>query len=81
MSEPIKDNKNNSFENFLTAEEKFKLEFEKYFPELLQRAADDTMHEDNFDEYTQHMMTLGEEAGIDLKTYSLTKLKEIETKN
>lgn len=63
-------NETNSFESFLTAEDKFKLQFEKYYPEFMQHLMNDTLGKD--EEFTQRtiaLQELGREAGIDLEQY------------
>ena len=58
------------FSGFLTKEDIFKLEFEKYIPEFIERANNDSLHSDpDFVSRTQELVKLGEEAGIDLEAY------------
>ena len=59
------------FEGFLTAEDRFRMEMEKYIPELLERMNNDTCKDENFMLRTLKLMLLGEEAGIDMKQYIL----------
>lgn len=63
------DNNLDTFENFFTAEDEFKLEMESYMPEFLRRMTDDTMKEPEFVERTLELMKLGKEAGIDMQQY------------
>lgn len=58
-----------NYENFLTAEDSFKLAMEKYLPEFLKRMNNDTMQDPEFVERTLKMMELAESAGIDLQQY------------
>ncbi|MCM1132402.1 MAG: hypothetical protein NC340_02920 [Ruminococcus flavefaciens] len=60
-----------NYDDFLTAEDKFRLAIEKYLPEFLQRMADDTMQNPEFVQQTIEMMSIAEEAGIDLQQYIL----------
>ena len=60
------------FSNFLTDEDIFNLEFEKYIPEFLERAAHDTLDaEGEFADRTRALMELGAKAGIDLQQHIL----------
>lgn len=65
------------FESFLTAEDEFRLEMEKYMPEFLERLQNDTRQSDPaFVEKTLELMKLGEAAGIDMQGYILRYGKE-----
>ncbi|MBO4878304.1 MAG: hypothetical protein J5501_09890 [Ruminococcus sp.] len=60
------------FSNFLTDEDIFNLEFEKYIPEFIERAANDTLDaEGEFADRTRALMELGAKAGIDLQQHIL----------
>jgi len=60
------------FTNFLTDEEIFKLEFDKYIPDFIEHLENDTLNSDpGFDERTRALMALGEKAGIDLQEHIL----------
>lgn len=76
----MSDNKNekdivpdfSDFSSFLTAEDRFKLEVEKYLPEFLKRLQNDTLMQDQeFTDWTLEVQALGKEAGIDLQQYIL----------
>lgn len=65
------------FENFLTAEDEFRLEMEKYMPEFTERLKNDTLQSDPaFVEKTLELMKLGEAAGINMQEYILRYGKE-----
>ena len=60
------------FGSFLTDEEIFKLEFDKYIPDFLERLENNTLGSDaEFDERTHALIDLGRKAGIDLQEYIL----------
>ncbi len=60
------------FSNFLTDRDIFNLEFEKYIPEFLERAENNTLETDGeFADRTRALMALGEKAGIDLQEHIL----------
>lgn len=60
-----------NYDNFLTAEDTFRLEMETYLPEFLERLRNDTMQDPDFVERTLEMMEISESAGIDLQQYIL----------
>lgn len=60
-----------NYENFLTAEDIFRLEMETYLPEFLERLNNDTMQNPDFVERTLEMMEISKSAGIDLQQYIL----------
>lgn len=67
----------NDFSSFLTDEEKFKLEFDKYIPDFLERLYNNTLETDGeFAERTRALMAVGEKAGIDLQAYILQYAQE-----
>lgn len=58
------------FDNFLTAEDEFRLEMEQYMPEFMTRLKNDTLQSDPaFIERTLELQKLGEAAGIDMQQY------------
>lgn len=60
------------FTEFLTAEDEFRLEMEKYMPEFIHRLKNNTLESDPaFVEKTRELMKLGEAAGIDMQEYIL----------
>ncbi len=70
-------NESNSFASFLTAEDRFKLQFEQYFPDFMQHLYNDTLGKD--EEFTQRtiaLQELGREAGIELEEYIQNYVKE-----
>lgn len=70
-------NETNPFESFLTAEDRFKLQFEKYYPEFIQHLMNDTLGKDaDFTERTIALQELGREAGIELEEYIQKYAKE-----
>ena len=80
MSEEIKNPETNEaekpqemdFSNFLTAEDEFRMEMEKYIPEFVHRLTTNTLESDpEFIERTRELMKLGEAAGIDMQEYVL----------
>lgn len=58
-----------NYENFLTNEDRFRLEMETYIPEFFERMNSDTMHDPDFMQKTIEMMDLAESAGINLQEY------------
>lgn len=65
------------FASFLTAEDRFKLQFEEYFPEFLKHLSNDTLgKDDDFTQRTIALQELGREAGIELEEYILKYAKE-----
>lgn len=63
------------FEHFLTDEEVFRLEMEKYIPEFRVRAMNRTLHTDTeFRKETDRLMELAEKAGIDMKKYVMDRV-------
>ena len=80
MSEEIKNNDTNEaekpqeqdFTGFLTAEDEFRMEMERYLPEFVQRLGTDTLESDqDFINWTLELMDLGKAAGIDIQDYVL----------
>jgi hypothetical protein len=56
------------FTNFLTPEDEFKLEFERYFTEFMNHARMDTLETDeSFKAWTIELMNKGEKLGLDLQ--------------
>ena len=85
MSEEIKNNETNEaeeiqeqdFSNFLTAEDEFRLEMEKYIPEFVSRLKADRLEGDpDFTERSRDLMKLGEAAGIDMQKYVMDYCRE-----
>lgn len=63
------------FENFLTDEDVFRLEMEKYIPEFKVRAMNRTLHTDTeFRKETDRLMELAKKAGIDMKKYVMDRV-------
>lgn len=60
-----------NYSDFMTAEDKFRLEIEKYLPEFFENMANDTMQNPDFVQHTLEMMETAENAGIDLQQYIL----------
>ncbi|MDO4863333.1 MAG: hypothetical protein Q4A05_04100 [Ruminococcus sp.] len=80
MSEEIKDKEINEaekpqeqdFSGFLTAENEFRMEMEKYIPEFVQRLTTNTLESDqSFIDWSLELMDLGKAAGIDMQKYVL----------
>ena len=78
MSEEIKNPKTNEaekpkemdFTNFLTAEDEFRMEMEKYIPLFVERLTSNTLESDqDFINWTLELMDLGKAAGIDMQKY------------
>ena len=64
------ENTENLFENFLTAEDEFRMEMEEYMPEFMVRLKMDTLYDDpEFIERTLELQKLGEKAGIDMQQF------------
>lgn len=85
MSEEIKNNttedtkspKEQDFSNFLTAEDEFRMEMEKYIPEFVQRLTNNTLESDqDFIDRTLELMDLGKAAGIDMQQYVMDYCRE-----
>ncbi len=85
MSEEIKNNETNEaekpqeqdFSSFLTAEDEFRMEMEKYLPEFVERLTNDTLESDqDFIERTLELMDLGKAAGIDMQKYVMDYCRE-----
>lgn len=65
------------FSSFLTAEDEFRLEMEKYIPEFVQRLNNDTLEADqSFIDRSLELMELGKAAGIDMQEYITQFCKE-----
>lgn len=65
------------FSSFLTAEDEFRLEMEKYIPEFVQRLNNDTLEADqSFIDRSLELMELGKAAGIDMQEYITRYCKE-----
>lgn len=60
-----------NYDNFLTAEDTFRLEMETYLPEFMEHLQNDTMQDPDFIQHTLEMMDISESAGIDLQQYIL----------
>ncbi|MCR5708678.1 MAG: hypothetical protein K6G82_10435 [Ruminococcus sp.] len=78
MSEEIKTPETNEaekpkemdFTNFLTAEDEFRMEMEKYIPVFVERLTSNTLESDqDFINWTLELMDLGKAAGIDMQKY------------
>ncbi|SEK51415.1 hypothetical protein SAMN02910353_00781 [Ruminococcus sp. YRD2003] len=78
MSEEIKNPETNEaekpqetdFTNFLTAEDEFRMEMEKYIPVFVERLTSNTLESDqDFINWTLELMDLGKAAGIDMQKY------------
>ena len=78
MSEEIKNPETNEaekpkemdFTNFLTAEDEFRMEMEKYIPLFVERLTSTTLESDqDFINWTLELMDLGKAAGIDMQKY------------
>ena len=78
MSEEIKNPETNEaekpkemdFTNFLTAEDEFRMEMEKYIPVFVERLTNNTLESDqDFINWTLELMDLGKAAGIDMQKY------------
>ncbi len=78
MSEEIKNPETNEaekpkemdFTNFLTAEDEFRMEMEKYIPLFVERLTSNTLESDqDFINWTLELMDLGKAAGIDMQKY------------
>lgn len=85
MSEEIKNNETNEaekpqeqdFSSFLTAEDEFRMEMEKYLPEFVERLTNDTLESDqDFIDRTLELMDLGKAAGIDMQKYVMDYCRE-----
>lgn len=65
------------FTGFLTPEDDFKLEFERYFEQFVEHVQSDTLDTDNdFKALTMDMMERGEKLGLDLQQMVLDAAKD-----
>lgn len=85
MSDEIKNNnseeattpKEQDFSSFLTAEDEFRMEMEKYIPEFVHRLTNNTLESDqDFIDRTLELMDLGKAAGIDMQQYVMDYCRE-----
>ena len=65
------------FRNFLTPDDIFRMEFEKYYPEFMKRVESRTLYEDDeFRVYSNQMIGIAREAGYDLQEKIIEKFNQ-----
>ncbi|MBR6981909.1 MAG: hypothetical protein IKH75_00020 [Ruminococcus sp.] len=57
------------YEDFLTDRDRFLIEFDKYYPEFMDRLMTDRLYQDGFKERTEKLELLAASVGINLESY------------